>query len=456
MDKRIINKYLPYAVFLVLSFLPLGLIFNDNIWFDESYTLSLIWHNYNEIIEILQSDMHPPLYFLSLKVFCSIFGYSICTSKIFSVLGYIATLFLGCTIYKKRFGNYISVLYMLIISACPITLYFAVQQRAYSWCIFFVTFCFIEALLFIENRGKYHSVLFSISALFASYNHIYALLAVGIIYIFVNIYIFIKNRSLWLYALLADLIVVLGYLPWLVVLLNQVKEASESFWLTELEPRSIEFFVISAVVVFIMLIQKKNRTLPIIFGAFGFLTLQVIGLAVSMLIRPLYLARYAGIVLGVFSIFVAMCIGNYSKKIKQVFCILICVANIVSFIFVACFEYNPSFDNFKKKFQSVITVSDTFVYCDSSFGIMSYCYPENRHICSYYISWFDAFGNVEYIEKDKIADELMNEENIWFVVNTQKKLPKWITENFELEQYDTFTIDFNTFDVYTLSLINET
>ena len=73
-----------YIIFAVLSLFSLTLIFNDNIWFDEAYTLSLIQHNYSDIINILKSDMHPPLYFLSLKTFCSIFGYSITTTKIFS------------------------------------------------------------------------------------------------------------------------------------------------------------------------------------------------------------------------------------------------------------------------------------------------------------------------------------------------------------------------------------
>ena len=56
-----------YIIFAVLSLFSLTLIFNDNIWFDEAYTLSLIQHNYSDIINILKSDMHPPLYFLSLK-----------------------------------------------------------------------------------------------------------------------------------------------------------------------------------------------------------------------------------------------------------------------------------------------------------------------------------------------------------------------------------------------------
>ena len=56
-----------YIIFAVLSLFSLTLIFNDNIWFDEAYTLSLIQHNYSDIINILKSDMHPPLYFLSLN-----------------------------------------------------------------------------------------------------------------------------------------------------------------------------------------------------------------------------------------------------------------------------------------------------------------------------------------------------------------------------------------------------
>lgn len=57
------NHYnnLSYIIFTILSLFSISLIFNNNIWFDEAYTLSLIQHNYSEVIEILKSDMHPPL-----------------------------------------------------------------------------------------------------------------------------------------------------------------------------------------------------------------------------------------------------------------------------------------------------------------------------------------------------------------------------------------------------------
>ena len=227
------NRYnnLSYIIFTILSLFSISLIFNNNVWFDEAYTLSLIQHNYSEVIEILKSDMHPPLYFISLKFFCEIFGYSILVTKIFSVLGYIATLLLGCTVVKKHFGSDTSMVYMLTIGAIPMSLYFSVQQRSYQWSIFFVTLCFSEALLFLENHGTRHCVIFVITALFAAYNHIYALLAVGVIFIFVNIYAFVKDGKLIKAIIISDIAMTVGYSPWIIPLLYQTEAAAGSFWL---------------------------------------------------------------------------------------------------------------------------------------------------------------------------------------------------------------------------------
>ncbi len=188
-----------YIIFAVLSLFSLTLIFNDNIWFDEAYTLSLIQHNYSDIINILKSDMHPPLYFLSLKTFCCIFGYSITATKIFSAIGYIATLFLGCTIIKKHYGSKTSIIYMLTVGAVPMMLYFSVQQRSYSWSIFFVTLCFIEFPAFYSKTKSFITAFyFAIAGLGAAYNHIYELLAVGIIFFaFGTVYLLIKERNLF-------------------------------------------------------------------------------------------------------------------------------------------------------------------------------------------------------------------------------------------------------------------
>lgn len=77
--------------------------------------------------------------------------------------------------------------------------------------------------------------------------------------------------------------------------------------------------------------------------------------------------------------------------------------------------------NFRERFSSQQSESDTFVYCDSAFGIMSYYYPNNTHLCTYKENWFEAFENVECINKNEIADKVDPNHKIWFVkMNSQK------------------------------------
>ena len=115
------DKWL-YILAALLSFLSVSLIFSCGIWFDESYTLALIKHDYSDIIAILKDDMHPPLYFLGLKVFCGVFGYSLAATKAFSAIGFLLTLVLGCTIIKSDFGGKTALAYELFL---PV----------YLWCI---------------------------------------------------------------------------------------------------------------------------------------------------------------------------------------------------------------------------------------------------------------------------------------------------------------------------------
>ena len=446
------NRYnnLSYIIFTILSLFSISLIFNNNVWFDEAYTLSLIQHNYSEVIEILKSDMHPPLYFISLKFFCEIFGYSILVTKIFSVLGYIATLLLGCTVVKKHFGSDTSVVYMLTIGAIPMSLYFSVQQRSYEWCIFFVTLCFIEALLFIKSCKYRHCIIFVIAALFAAYNHIYALLAVGIIFAFLNIYIFTKSKKLIKAIILSDISIIIGYFPWIIPLLYQTEAAAGSFWLKGVEPLSVVVFASGLVISTLILAKKENRRLSVIFAITCVLSVQAIGLLVTIFIRPFYIARYSVVISGIFALLVAFGTQHIKEKVKNIICVLLCALNVACLIGTGIFEYNPSMNNFFNRFDEIASSTDTFLYCDSSFGILSYYYPENTHICTYYEPWFSAFDNVDCVNKNDIVNDIDFDNTVWFVKNELTKTPDYIKDNFILELTDRFKCDFNTFEVYSI------
>lgn len=441
---------LPYAIFAVLSLFSVCLIFNNDLWFDEAYTVSLIRHDFGDVIDILKTDMHPPLYFLSLKLFCTAFGYSIPVTKLFSVLGYIATLLLGLTLVKKHYGAQSSIVYMLTVGAVPMSLYFSVQQRSYQWCIFFVALCFLKALLFLETRKPSHCILFVAAGLLAAYNHIYALLAAGIVFAFVNIYVLVKDRKLLKYVIISDAAMIAGFSPWLIQLLNQTKAASGSFWLTGVEPLSVVVFASGIAFSALILAKKENRRLAVAFAMVCVMSIQFIGLFVTIFIRPFYIARYCVVTLGIFALLIAFGVKDVKKGLRKFVLILLCIMNVACFAVTATFEYSRSMSNFFNRLDNRLSAKDSFVYCDSSFGIMSYYYPDNRHICTYNEPWFAAFEKVECVDKDGLKQSLSDGGSIWFVKNAHAKIPDYIESDFVTEKVDDFRCDFNYFELYSL------
>ena len=438
------DKWL-YILAALLSFLSVSLIFSCGIWFDESYTLALIKHDYSDIIAILKDDMHPPLYFLGLKVFCGVFGYSLAATKAFSAIGFLLTLVLGCTIIKSDFGGKTALAYELFFACIPMVYYFSTQQRCYSWSVFWVTLCFLLGHRLICRRRNSDALFFAIAFLFSAYNHIYALIAAAGIALFVNIYFLAKKDWDILKILLADVIILGGYFPWLWSLFFQTKNAVSDFWQTSLEPLSLIVFCGTMVLFFIISIKKMYRKLNILFAMYSIVFVQITGFLVSVIIRPLYIVRYASPLMGIFALLLAFCFYQFINHKKGII-ILSCFI-LFQYIAITCFEYSPSWTEFQNEFAEEYSQNDTFIYTDTSFGTFSYYYPENEHISFHYQNWYRAFENITYREPSDFLNQ-KTDNRIWYVVNQKGAIPEWIKQNLKLKRMFSFRNDFNVFDVY--------
>ena len=350
---KIRNTYL-YIIICLLFFLSIGLVFSKSIWFDEPYTLALIRHDYFDIISILRDDMHPPLYFLSLKLFCQIFGYSLTVTKIFSVLGFLSTLLLGGTIIRKDYGQRAACVYEIFFANIPMVYYFSAQQRCYSWSIFWVTLCFLMGCRLMRRASVPDTLLFAGSFLCAAYNHIYALVAVAGIVCWIAVYLVWKK--MYGRIALAGGIILAGYVPWLFVLFSQTRNALNNFWQTSLEPLSLLVFG-GTILWFLCIIgtfvwrraknakspyakapyakplseqraplgsirEESRRRLYVAFAMYSILFVQIVGIAVSLIFRPIYIARYAAPLMGIFALLLTFCFVNVLDKGRRT--ILLC------------------------------------------------------------------------------------------------------------------------------------
>ncbi|MCH5180205.1 MAG: glycosyltransferase family 39 protein [Erysipelotrichales bacterium] len=447
------KKIVFYVLLSLITLIPICLIFSKSIWFDESYTLALIKHDYTDIVRILKLDMHPPLYFLSLKLFCDIFGYSLVVTKIFSLLGYMSTILVCGLILKKHFNAKTSLIFSLVFLAIPKLLYFSVQQRSYSWAIFFVTLCLLETIVFFFKDDKLKRIIvMSFAALLAAYNHFFALLVIGIIYLMINIYVMIFKRKYLLHMIISDLFMLVGYAFWILPLFTQARDAIGGFWVTGIDISTVFIFIGSIIIVTLLMLKKDNRRLDIIFISIVAISFQAIALLGSIIIRPFYITRYVIVISGIGALLIALGIDSIHKIIKTSVVGIFSVIGIISLVSSISFEYNDSMLKFLERSENLIRKEDIFVYFDNSFGIMSYYYPENKHLCTYNKAWFDAFESVDRIKSNEVIDYINDESKTYVVKMDYTKIPSDIYTRFEINKIDEFRCDYNNFEMFELIL----
>ncbi|GAB6120262.1 hypothetical protein JCM30204_14110 [Dysgonomonas termitidis] len=206
---------------------------DTSLLYDDVYSISMAKASYADILNITASDVHPPLYYWCLKLFSSLFGDSLFCFRIFSTLGIIAVLLLGCFPIRRLFGDKTAITFMLLIIIFPVTQYLATEIRMYSWTMFFVLACALSAYQAFKKGGRMCWGVFLVTGLCAAYFHNYGLLSVFGIYILFFI-ILIRAKKKLTYLILCGVLFSIVYLPWLIQLWGQVDAVSSGYWIKPL------------------------------------------------------------------------------------------------------------------------------------------------------------------------------------------------------------------------------
>lgn len=81
------QKLMLIGVATLLTLPLLMMIFNQNVWTDEIFTIRMAQNNFWEIWGATGQDTHPPLFYWMLKTFTLMAGDAISAYKLFSVFG---------------------------------------------------------------------------------------------------------------------------------------------------------------------------------------------------------------------------------------------------------------------------------------------------------------------------------------------------------------------------------
>lgn len=453
------NIILPIII-VIVSVFYVTLIFNQNIWTDEAFTIDLV--NSGSVPDIISgtaNDVHPPLYYLICKFFVSIFGSSIQVYKIVSIIPMVLTMLLAVFYIKPWFGQKSSVLFVLFFNAIPCVLEYSVQIRMYSWSIFFITLCSLSAYGIASNHRNVHWVLLSLSALCACYTHNFAMISAVFIYLLLGIALIVKARKLPAKWFLSGAFVSVCFLPWLLILLRQTTDRVNNYWIEKITletvaeyfsdlfdsrlPFSTVMFVVLFLLILILSVRntKKSEKQEGIYVLCLFLVpllTAFTGIMVSILITPFFIARYLIPCMGLLALALAIGFSKENLATRIILCAFLVTMFLNSYYTNYIDEYHSSHTQELLTYMSEnLGENDLILYNYKQYGFVYECYFDNDQL--------------RYLEEMDFASDY---DTIWYFDScTSPWLPDATLTEYGLtkEYIATLGIEQNDFILYKIT-----
>ena len=454
-DMTVNNKkvYVQRGVLLFLLFAYMVILFflckRNDIWYDEAFGIVAVRNDIFEMMKLLSLDVHPPLYYILLKGVSVLGTESFMAFRLLSAIPMILGLAAVAFYLHKRFSFPAAVLFLLIMIASPEILHFGVEMRMYGLTFFFVSLSAVFALELIRSKRLIYYILLGLTCLGAAYTHYFAgAAAVGICMsaFLVSIISSTKKRTCLMKWIVMVLSMVLLDSPWLSVFFRQSNEVNNHFWLREytlsvvrdtvyffLSKENILSFVlilglvITALVMFVIGIIKKNEAVQSLFVlAFSCVFPPILGLCVSAIVRPVFQAKYALPVLGIFGMFLAISLTMVKKP--QVLTPVLIIATLFCVT-----SFYPAF--LREKEVSLSQEADRMVADLDKLSNPPAFFHVNPQLMGCFAAYFP--DSVQYISKDDLELEYFPAwEKMGKINADEEALSKEGTVYYVLTSYD--------------------
>lgn len=212
---------------LLLGFVLRLINMNQSLWLDEAITALAVKNN--SLIEIITrfspGDFHPPLYYLILKLWTNIFGYSEIALRMPSVIFGVLTVYFVYKLGGKRWG----IIAGLFMAVNPLAVYYSQEARMYSLAAFAVT----ATVYFFQNKKYLLWGAFFLIGLYSDY----------LVWFMLPVFFFYKRKSA---------LIIIFLFPLIFLLKEQLSQAvlANSMWLQVvggLDPKSVPMVLVKFV-----------------------------------------------------------------------------------------------------------------------------------------------------------------------------------------------------------------
>ena len=516
-QKKRVNEIIGIVFFLTALFLQavsIFLCFSSDIWYDELFTMGLADQPLGKLISITARDVHPPLYYMIVKLFVDAAGafsgsiQPVAAAKLVSVLPFLLCDLYGLMLVRKRFGMLTAGLFCFLLSAMPGLPGYMVEVRMYGFAMFFVTALMLHGYeLVLEYSGreqprKRNWIFLTLYAVAACYTHYFACVAAMAVYLYLLIALFKKKG--WRMTLLSGMICAVAFAPWLfLAVAGQVKAVSANYWIEPVSFRTllgcVKFLFMPqlggekenlATALILLLLygglllarllsylkqerEERNREeMFFLLGALGCLASTVVfGFLASILIRPIFVYRYMLPAAGVFWLVFAICAGKQPKGDRTALILSLLIFSL------GVRNYRTFYgDEMWKRTQmekALVVLNEI-----GSEDILIFNFGQLQAVISYYLEndsylWYESTEKLitEMYPQDHslVEDEFSDEEGlrrlqellgtgkrVWFLGSGNARdeiIEKWEQEQIVIQQISDAMVERYWFNLYQLKSV---
>jgi uncharacterized membrane protein len=445
---------------------------NESLWFDEAFSAAMIKFDYSRMMQVTVGDVHPPLYYVMLKVFTSFFGNTEISLRLLSVFGVLCLIGLGPLAVRRVLDEKCAIVFTFLVMLSPMFICVAREARMYSWATFFVTGSGLYGYLASREGKLIDWIIFSVMMIASCYTHYYALFAVMTICAFLYIRALREKLILKPYHITFS-IVCISFLPWLTVLIYQFYGVLRYHWIPPLNflsllsiitfPLSDKFAqsvnasyswiiaLLSGAIVLggmISAFRRKKHEFSFLFMSLcTFSIVLMMGLLLSIVFRPLISPRYMVPCYGL--IFISLAYGIVNLKYRLLvlpFIVILFGSMMYEDIYIFSHQLNGPYRTVKADIRDSINRKDVFVHGDVfTLATFSYYFPEHKQL--YMMSrskyFMEVFASSAY---DSHVDDV-DVNRIWGV-NLNEILLSEIMKNHGDWMHRTYKKYFSPFSKY--------
>jgi len=212
-----------------------------SLWFDEAFSWRLVQFSYSEMIARDATDVHPPLYYILLKAWSTIFATSLLSLRSFSIFFAALTLLATYLFTSQSFRSPpAGLLATALLALAGWQIQFAWEARMYTLGTALLLLSSWQLILAIRTRKLTNWILYALLTSALSYVHYYAFFSIAAQFIFIAGYILVvtkgrigeilQSRLAW-QSIGALVLLILLFIPWLPTFLAQNSQVQQSYWI---------------------------------------------------------------------------------------------------------------------------------------------------------------------------------------------------------------------------------